>query len=229
MKALVVADGDVPARAALDAAWPGWSDGVGLVVAADGGADRALAIGLAVDLLVGDMDSLPAARVDAFRDRGTEIVRVPAEKDESDTELALLAALERGATAVVVLGAFGGPRLDHGLANVGLLAMPALAAIDVALLDDRTRVTALAAPGPDGATVSRELAGRPGDLVSLLPLGATAAGVTTAGLRYALADEPLEPGPARGLSNVREASVARVSLRGGFLVVVETVAGILPA
>src|SRR3990172_893634 len=37
-RAVVIADGDVPARPALDAAWPGWSEGRGLVIAADGGA-----------------------------------------------------------------------------------------------------------------------------------------------------------------------------------------------
>lgn len=228
MRALVVADGEVPDRAALDEGWPGWSEGIGIVVAADGGADRALRLGLPPDLVVGDMDSLPAARVDALRSQGTEIVLVPAEKDESDMELALLAAIERGATGIVVLGAFGGERLDHALANVGLLAMPALAGADVALLDARTRVTAIVAPGPDGKAVERTLVGRPGDLVTLLPLGAEAAGVTTEGLRYPLDGEPLHPGPARGLSNVRTAPTARVRVAAGFLVIVET-AGILSA
>lgn len=228
MRALVVADGEVPDRAALDEGWPGWSDGVGIVVAADGGADRALRLGLTPDLVVGDMDSLPAGRLDALRARGTEIVLVPAEKDESDMELALLAALDRGATGIVVLGAFGGPRLDHALANVGLLAMPALARADVALLDARTRVSAIAAPGSDGGAVERELAGRVGDLVTLLPLGAEVRGVTTAGLRYGLAGESLHPGPARGLSNVRTERGARVRVASGFLVVIETT-GILPA
>ena len=73
-----------------------------------------------------------------------------------------------------------------------------------------------------GGPARLELAGAAGDLVSLLPVGGTAEGVTTDGLLYPLADEDLPPGPARGLSNVRMAPAASVSLQGGTLVVVET-------
>jgi thiamine pyrophosphokinase len=66
------------------------------------------------------------------------------------------------------------------------------------------------------------LAGRAGDLVSLLPVGADAVGVTTAGLRYALHDEVLSVGTTRGLSNVRTAPSATVTLRSGWILVVET-------
>ena len=121
--ALVVADGDVPRRAVLDAAWPGWADEVGLIVAADGGWDKAAAIGLVPDLLVGDADSLAEERFAELAAAGVPIERSPVAKDESDTELAILAALRRGATHVTVLGALGGKRFDHALANVGLLGL----------------------------------------------------------------------------------------------------------
>lgn len=225
MRALVVADGDVPSRAALDASWPGWSDDVDLVVAADGGAVGAANVGFRVDLLVGDMDSIAPERLAEFRTSGVEVRTVPAEKDESDTELALVAALERGARSVTVLGAFGGPRLDHALANVGLLAMPSLAGVAVDLLDARTRVSAIVAPDEAGRSVERRLAGRVGDLVSLLPLGGDVEGIATTGLRYQLSGETLRAGPARGLSNVRTAAEAGVSVGRGFLVVVETAVG----
>ena len=66
------------------------------------------------------------------------------------------------------------------------------------------------------------LDGLPGDVVSLLPFGAAAEGVTTSGLLYPLRGETLPPGPARGLSNVRTSPTARVSLRAGGLLIVET-------
>jgi thiamine pyrophosphokinase len=220
--ALIVANGDVPGAAALRAAWPGWDAGVGDVIAADGGLARARALGLHVDVVVGDLDSLSPQLAAAAEAEGTEILRVRADKDESDAELALLEAARRGATRITVLGAFGGPRLDHALANIWLLAHPDLAGLDVILLDARSRASLVAAPSTEGAPVHRGLPGPVGGTVSLFPLGGDVAGITTTGLRYRLLDEPLRMGPARGLSNVRTAADAAVTVRSGRLLVVET-------
>jgi thiamine pyrophosphokinase len=217
MHALVGAAGPPPDRAGLDRSWPGWDDEVGLVVAADAGADTAERLGLPVDLAVGDFDSIAPGGLDRLRVAGVPIEEAPSAKDESDTELAIRAALARGADALTIVGGLGG-RPDHLLANVGLLALPALAGLSAVLLDDRTRVSLVRGPG------SRELGGRVGDLVSLLPLGSGVDGVTTSGLAWTLDDEPLPIGPARGLSNVRAERTARVSVRTGFLLVVETAA-----
>ncbi|MFB9995303.1 thiamine diphosphokinase [Deinococcus oregonensis] len=77
-----------------------------LVVAADGGARHAAALGLVVDVWVGDFDSSAGLDVDAPREIH------PAAKDETDAELAVRVALKRGATTLVFIGAFGG-RFDH--------------------------------------------------------------------------------------------------------------------
>jgi thiamine pyrophosphokinase len=217
-RALVLADGHAPTRAALDAAWPGWASDVELVVAADGGARLAEPLGLRIDRWVGDGDSVTAEDLSRLRAAGIPAELSPTDKDESDAELALLAAIGAGATDVTILGALGGPRLDHTLANIALLAHPGLAGRSARLLDSRARVSLLVGPTP--APV--EFAGRAGDLVSLLPLDGDVRGVTTTGLRYPLSDEDLPVGPARGLSNVRLEAMATVSVREGRLLVVET-------
>src|SRR5512146_1557261 len=222
MHALILADGDASARRELDAAWPGWDDAIGLVVAADGGARHAEALGVTIDVWVGDGDSIDPVLLDALTARGVPLERSRPDKDESDTELAVLAALRRGADGVVIVGALGGTRLDHSLANIGLLALPALAGRPAMLVDAHSRVSLIQAPGPDGAPIERRLIGRPGDVVSLLPVGPGVTGVTTAGLAYPLRDEPLPEGPARGLSNVRLADSAGVTVRHGLLLVVES-------
>lgn len=226
MRALIVADGAVPKRADLDASWPGWSDGIGLVVAADGGALVADGLGFPPDLVVGDGDSLGPDGVAAFRERGIDVELARPDKDESDTELAVLAALERGADALTILAGFGG-RLDHTLANIWLLALPALAGRPAELLDGSTRVTLISALG--GGRVRRVLAaGRSGDLVSLLPLGGDVEGIVTEGLVYPLRDEPLRIGPSRGLSNVRARGAREVvvSVGSGRLLVIEAPASL---
>jgi thiamine pyrophosphokinase len=213
--ALVLGDGSVPAGARLDAVWPGWSDTVDLVIAADGGARHAAAVGRAIDLWVGDGDSIGDAELAAIAAAGIPIRRSPVDKDESDTELALLAALEAGARRLTILGALGGERVDHGLANVWLLGLPALAGCDVRLLDATIRIRLV---GPGRA----DLGGRIGDLVSLLPFGGDATGLTTEGLRYPLRDESLRSGPSRGLSNVRVARDAGLTVGSGRILVLET-------
>lgn len=225
--AIVLADGGAPTRAGLDAAWPGWSDDVDLVVAADGGARLAARLGLRVDEWVGDGDSIDPAGLEDLERAGVPIRLAPADKDESDAELALLAAVRAGATDVTILGALGGARLDHELANLGLLGHPAAAGLAVRLLDDRARVRLLVGPGPDGRPGRLDIAGRIGDLVSLLPLD-EAVGVTTVGLRFPLRDEALPAGPARGLSNVRDAATAGIVVERGRILVVE-VPATLPA
>jgi thiamine pyrophosphokinase len=223
LHALVVADGDVAERGSLDRAWPGWDQDVAFVVAADGGAGRASRLGRRPDLVVGDLDSLDDRALHELEAAGVPVERASSDKDESDTELAVLAAVDRGATRITIAGAFGGPRLDHGLANAWLLAHPALAGRDARLVDAHARVRLLTAS--DTTPVEVELDGRSGDLVTLLPFGGPATGITTRGLRYPLVGDALVPGPARGLSNVRLVDRATVSVRGGALLIVEVPIG----
>jgi thiamine pyrophosphokinase len=222
MHALILADGEAPSRGELDLAWPGWDAGIVLVIAADGGARHAAALGVAIDAWVGDGDSIAADEMAALVVGGVAIQRARPDKDESDTELAIREALRRGATGLVIVGALGGARIDHALANIGLLAMAELGGRPVALIDARSRITLVRAPGPDGAPVHRPLPGRTGDLVSLLPVGPGVTGVTTRGLVYPLSDEPLAEGRARGLSNERAGSDAAITVRAGLLLVVES-------
>jgi thiamine pyrophosphokinase len=92
-----------------------------LRIAADGGYAALRALGLRPEVLVGDFDSLaPEALVTATAE-GVEIVRLPVRKDETDAEAAVALALRRGATAVDLLGGFGGA-LDHELGNLAVLS-----------------------------------------------------------------------------------------------------------
>ena len=117
----------------------------------------------------------------------------------------------------MILGALGGVRIDHTIANVGLLAMPQLG--DLPGTSDQG---ADPADHPGEAGSVSPLPGNAGDRVSLLPYGEGVVGVTTDGLAYPLDDEPLPPGPARGLSNVRVREDAAVVVRAGRLLVIET-------
>ncbi len=212
-RALIFAAGDLndgPAvRAALDSAPQA------AIIAADGGARLAERCGLWPDLIVGDLDSLGGDEAERFAARGATIERVSPHKDETDLELALLAATERGATWMRVIGAVGS-RLDQTLAAVHMLLMPQLGGRDARLVAGRQTLWVV---GPG----QHALDGAPGDTVSLIPLAGDARGISTEALEYPLHGETLVMGAARGVSNVMAADRAGVALEAGLLVVVHTV------
>jgi thiamine pyrophosphokinase len=182
-----------------------------LVIAADGGAERALAAGFTVDLAVGDLDSIAPETLAALEHAGARIERHPTAKDKTDLELALDAALEAGASRIVVVGGSAG-RLDHLLGGLLLLASDTYAAAEIDALIGPASVHVLRR--------ARTLAGTPGETISLLPVGGPARGVTTAGLRYPLRGETLAAGTSRGSSNVFASTEARISLAEGILLAV---------
>ncbi len=182
------------------------------VIAADGGQAHAAALGLKVDTVIGDLDSLDPAAQARLQREGVRFERHPAEKDETDLELALLAAVRQGATWIAVLGAWGG-RLDMSVANLLLLLHPALPGVRVELWEGAQTAWLLRPPGG-------EVRGRRGDGLSLIPLGADAVDVATDGLAYPLRGETLAVGPARGVSNLLESPPASVRLSAGTLLAI---------
>jgi thiamine pyrophosphokinase len=183
------------------------------IIGVDGGAARALAWGLVPDLVIGDMDSLPDKDQAALEAQGCRFVVHPRAKDETDLELALTYAAKQGAREIVVLAALGG-RLDHTLANLLLLSIPALEGVPVRIVEGAQE--ALLVRGGGAATIE----GQPGDLVSLLPLGGDARGVRTQGLAWALEGDTLRFGFSRGVSNEMRGQTARVEVQAGHLLVV---------
>lgn len=165
------------------------------VIAADSGYDHAVALGLTVDLLVGDLDSISAAGLAAARRDGVAIEEHSPDKDATDTELALAGATKRGFDQVI--GIFGGgDRLDHALAALFAFAAPSLAGRQITLWWGDTRIVVL----HDGDAV--EPGGLAGEPFSLLPLHGSASGVDIVGARYPLANARLAAGSSLGISNL---------------------------
>jgi thiamine pyrophosphokinase len=212
VRALVFANGDLNDGPAVQEVLSHAGDAV--IIAADGGARLALVCKLVPNLVIGDLDSLTQDDLAGLLARGAKIERYPSEKDETDLELALLAAAEQGATWIRMIGAVG-DRLDQTLANITLLTLPDLTGRDVRLVAGRQTLW-LIGPG------EHLLHGAPGDTISLIPLEGDAESVRTDGLEYPLHGETLRVGPARGVSNVMQRKTAHVALDAGRLVVVHT-------
>lgn len=211
-RAIVLANGEIDNAAILQTRLGGW---IGVqVIGADGGSRHAAALGLHLDAVVGDLDSLDPGLRTALNAAGARLEIRPANKDETDLELALLDAVRHGAEHIVVLGALGG-RLDMTLANLLLLLHPQLTGVRIELWNGNQTAWLIRPPGSN-------LVGVPGDTLSLLPLLGNANGVTTEGLEYSLDSKTLEIGKARGISNVFAGNQAYVGLRSGVLMAVHT-------
>jgi thiamine pyrophosphokinase len=182
-------------------------------IAADGGSRHALACGRAPDVLIGDLDSLPDSARESLRRAGTKMQTHPAEKDETDLELAVWFALREEFSSILIVGGLGG-RTDQTLANLSLLADPALREYDIRIDDGREEALCV--------RESAVLLGAAGDVVSLIPFGMVAEGVVTEGLQYPLREETLLPSRTRGVSNRMTESKAEISLERGVLLCIHT-------
>jgi thiamine pyrophosphokinase len=191
------------------------------VVAADGGLELALALGLRVDVAVGDFDSVSSEALAEAETAGTRIERHPQAKDATDLELALQVAAALDPKRILVIGAEGG-RLDHLIAGLLALGSERYAGFEVdAILGDTTTIHVVRG--------ERRLAGEPGGLLTLLAVNGPAVGVVTEGLVYPLRGETLEPGSTRGVSNVFSAADARVRLERGVLLAIRPGSDLAPA
>ncbi len=211
-RTLILTNGDLLDGPALKKRIDAWSPEQ--VIAADGGSRHASALGLEIDLLVGDLDSIEADQRETLRAQGTQFEQFKAEKNETDLELALLRAVEKGAAEIAVVGVVG-DRLDMVLANIHLLTLDALNPIRAELWLGRQTAWLVRPPGD-------EFKGAPGDTLSLIPVKGDAMGVTTTGLVYPLQGDTLYFGSSRGVSNVMEQEGCRVDLETGILLAVHT-------
>jgi thiamine pyrophosphokinase len=207
-RAIVLSNGIIEDINLIRTRLVGWDQAQ--VIAADAGSQHAHSLGLTLDVILGDFDSMayPA------ESKGIKLITARTDKDETDLELALLYAVASGADSIIVLGAFGG-RLDMALANIFLLVDPRLAGKEIVMWEGSQTAWVMR---PVGGVIR----GQAGDTVSLIPLGGDADGVITHNLQYSLNGETLRFGPARGVSNVMTAAESQVDLARGTLLIVHT-------
>ena len=189
--------------------------GAGLIVAADSGASRLRALGHTPHVVIGDFDSLPGDDLFGLRAAGVEFEPHPSPQERTDGDVAIEYALQRGATSLIVLGALGGPRLDHAVGNLDLISSPRLQDIPTWAVDGWTALTVLHGDGVSEC----HLHGAAGDYVSIVPISELISGVSTVGLKWGLEDAELPRGRAAGVSNELLSERAMVRITSGIAMV----------
>lgn len=184
-----------------------------LVLATDGGAVHCHSLGIKPDIVVGDMDSIPGWLLALLRQQDVEVHTFPQRKDQTDLELAIDLAIERGMEEITILGALG-ERWDMSIASIMLLATARFAGIQMTLRAGSTALFCLR--GPD----LKQFAGCPGDRLSLIPIGSPVAGVTLQGLEYPLTNHLIPLGSTLGISNIVIGPQVALTIQEGILLCV---------
>lgn len=184
-----------------------------LLICANGGLRVARRVGVPPQIVIGDFDSAPAGLLRWAQAHDARLIRHPARKDKSDTELALDAAVEGGAREVEFLGVLGGS-VDHSLANVALLVQTEAMGVRATIVDGKQQLFL--------ARRKTAVPGRRGDIVSLIPMTPTVTGITLTGFRYPLKNGTVRQGSTRTISNVIDRSPATIRFKRGRLLVVVT-------
>lgn len=179
-------------------------------VAADGGLRLAKALDVQPDLLVADFDSVEESSAASLA-AGAEVVRLPVEKDCTDTLAAVQIALKRGYRNFLLLGCTGG-RLDHTLANIAVLQY-LLENGTNAQLADENNLLRLVKPG------HYTIPSQNGYKLSLLPYAGNVEGVTLRGAAYPLRDATLTTAFPLGVSNEFVDEAVEISFTQGILMI----------
>jgi len=185
-----------------------------LRIAADGGYLHARRLGERVDLLVGDLDSLGEAAAAEVKAAGGEVIRVPVEKDETDTQLAVHEAVRRGADEIVIIGGLSG-RLDHTLSNLAILESLWEHHIGACIVDGRNRARFV-------KNDSLLIANEGYRYLSLIAVDAVCKGVSVEGCKYPLENAKLHRTNQYAVSNEMTGIAALVSVKKGRMYVIES-------
>jgi thiamine pyrophosphokinase len=186
------------------------------IIAVDKGLEACKAANILPDIIIGDFDSADQAVVEEYRGR-TKFIDLDVHKDYTDTHVALNYALDilESGDRIIMVGATG-TRLDHTLANIGLLMLAADRAADVCIIDEHNCIRMI----KDRLELSRtEKYG----YVSLIPYGGNTVGVSLTGFLYPAENLILRPGESLGISNVLTEDKGVISISGGYLIVIESI------
>jgi thiamine pyrophosphokinase len=184
------------------------------LVAADSGWRHALSVGITPTVVLGDFDSITAGELHAAQAAGVPLLEYPSDKDLTDAEIALRYVADSHATSLLLISG-GGDRFDHVLSMLHALCDSTLANIRRCAVIGDTRVDIVTATHPLVTSSDH------GQLVSLVPLGGNADGVSTSGLRWSLHNEILRSSESRGVSNVAMEETFSVSITNGHLAVLQ--------
>lgn len=174
------------------------------LICADGGLNYVDELGLIPNLIVGDLDSVKKELVNKYKD--IELIKFNPEKDFTDTELAINQAIEKGYNDITMFCATG-TRLDHTLANIGLIENYSQKGIILRIIDNNNYIMAL--------ENNMKLNRIKDKYVSIIPLSKEIKGLTLVGFKYPLSNYTVKRGTSLCISNEIVSDIATINYKEG--------------
>jgi thiamine pyrophosphokinase len=202
MVALIIANGDDVDKISLE------NLNIDYVICADGGLEKAEKLQIVPDLILGDFDSVDPDVLEKYKKK-SEIIKYPAEKDFTDMELSIEIAVKKGFKDIVLVGATGGSRLDHSLANMMLLEKYYHFGVNIFIIDNNNKIQIIS----DNCNMLLDK--KEGSFVSLIPLTENISGLTLEGFKYPLDRVVVKRGSTLCVSNEIILDKGRIILESG--------------
>ncbi len=183
-----------------------------LIICCDGGIKHTKKLNIIPDYILGDLDSAPKDIVEYYKKLDVKFKIVSSYKDETDTELGINFAIELGAKTIDLYGATG-TRLDHTLANIHSLMIALKNSVEAKIINENNIIQ----------LINKQIVfkNKIGTTISLIPLSTEVKGIVTQGFKYPLNNESLSIGLSRGISNVIVDEESKVTIKSGYMIVIE--------
>jgi thiamine pyrophosphokinase len=211
MKIIIISNGTFPSRGLLQSELSSNA----IIICADGGANYFQDHEVIPHYVIGDFDSISAELLQTFKSRQVTIEQHPQEKDHTDSELALQKAIDLGATEIIFLGCLGGSRVDHLLANLGMLEKCLNLGISAVFKDDVQVITIIDKP--------TKLFGIYGEYFSLQAYGTIVKNLNIVGAKYNLQNYDLKISDAKTISNEFVGNEVAISFTAGKLLIIRSI------
>lgn len=188
----------------------------GLFIGVDGGAVTLSKRGIQPVAVVGDFDSVTPEEFAAIQALFPELERVPSEKEETDTELALQKAMTFKPVQVIITGVTGG-RLDHYMGALHIIHryQEEYPQIEFMVIDRQNRIRFL---NPGRHEIQRDERFR---YISFYPFAEEISGLTLEGFKYPVHNDTVPFGSTRFISNELVGS-GWVSFQKGHCIMIES-------
>ncbi len=210
MKAVIVAGGDKPSEELLKS----YIEYADLVLGADKGSEYLYDYNITPDVILGDFDSINKEKLKMIENKNIEIIKFPPEKDYTDTEIAIMEAMKRGADTIYLFAGIG-TRADHTLGNIGLILTTKKKGARLIIIDDHNRMYL--------ADKSMSLNGTYGETISFHALSDVVKGFEIKGAKYNLDSYDMHLLDPRAICNEFLDTPINIKYESGELLIIHSI------